>query len=160
MHRDSKLMFRSNKRSALQHGSCLIQIIDGRNFSFKAGDRTVWNSTSKADATHWTRFAAYQDLLAADELAASMNAAPSAKIAGTLQAAPALFMRWKEIYFVSTQPGSGLTIDGFYYICLDKQSGALDGWYYDPNCGNEQRLVLSSDVGGIAGISAPVFDLL
>ncbi|RMY83458.1 hypothetical protein D0862_11699 [Hortaea werneckii] len=41
------------------------------------------------------------------------------------------------------QQGHGLTISGFYYIVLDRQTGGVEGLYYDPASTPFQRLKLS-----------------
>lgn len=41
---------------------------------------------------------------------------------------PAIFMRWKEqFFFGKDDEGRNLTIAGFYYICLDRNNGQIDG---------------------------------
>ncbi|KAI7198372.1 hypothetical protein KC365_g19212 [Hortaea werneckii] len=40
------------------------------------------------------------------------------------------------------QQGHGLTISGFYYIVLDRQTGCVEGLYYDPASTPFQRLKL------------------
>ena len=41
--------------------------------------------------------------------------------------------RWKEKYFVNVGTDCGLTIAGFYYVCLSRSDGSVHGVYYDPN---------------------------
>jgi len=53
-------------------------------------------------------------------------------------------MRWKEIFFVSPGEDCGLTIAGFYYVCMDRQAGAILGYYYDPHSQPYQRLQLNA----------------
>ena len=45
--------------------------------------------------------------------------------------------------------GCGLTISGFYYVALDRRSGALEGLYYDPQSSPYQCLKLESVRGGL-----------
>lgn len=45
--------------------------------------------------------------------------------------------------------GCGLTISGFYYVCLKRSSGKLEGLYYDPQSSPYQCLKLDSGKGGI-----------
>lgn len=47
--------------------------------------------------------------------------------------------------------GCGLTISGFYYICLRRSDGRLEGLYYDPQSSPYQCLELESRVGGTVG---------
>ncbi|CAI6333044.1 unnamed protein product [Periconia digitata] len=44
--------------------------------------------------------------------------------------------------------GCGLTISGFYYVCLRRSDGRLDGLYYDPQSSPYQCLKLESVRGG------------
>ncbi len=38
----------------------------------------------------------------------------------------------------------GLTIAGFYYVCMDRHTGAIVGYYFDPNNQPWQRLELNA----------------
>ncbi|KAI6806200.1 hypothetical protein KC365_g19045 [Hortaea werneckii] len=56
------------------------------------------------------------------------------------------------------QQGHGLTISGFYYIVLDRQTGGVEGLYYDPASTPFQRLKLkgcSSSPSRSRGPSSP-----
>ncbi|OZJ03440.1 hypothetical protein BZG36_03190 [Bifiguratus adelaidae] len=60
-----------------------------------------------------------------------------------------ILMRWKEKCFVNVSAQeSGLTIAGFYYVCLRLRDGALEGYYYDPQSTPYQRLQLKPQVDG------------
>ncbi|KAF3917207.1 hypothetical protein ABW20_dc0106891 [Dactylellina cionopaga] len=55
-----------------------------------------------------------------------------------------VLMRWKEKCFV--EPGSqdsGLTITGFYFVSLERSTGHIEGYYYDPHSTPFQRLELT-----------------
>jgi hypothetical protein len=57
-----------------------------------------------------------------------------------------IFMRWKEKVFVNVQENNcGLTIAGFYYICLNCDKGTIDGFYFDRNSTPYQRLRLKPE---------------
>ncbi|KAJ4304788.1 hypothetical protein N0V90_000316 [Kalmusia sp. IMI 367209] len=45
--------------------------------------------------------------------------------------------------------GCGLTISGFYYVCLRRSDGCLEGLYYDPQSSPYQCLKLESVKGGV-----------
>jgi hypothetical protein len=48
-----------------------------------------------------------------------------------------------------------LTISGFYYISLDRLTGAVEGWYYDSKSHPYQSLTLSpAGVAEAGGFSA------
>ncbi|KAJ2779002.1 hypothetical protein GGI15_004008 [Coemansia interrupta] len=60
-----------------------------------------------------------------------------------------IFMRWKENAFVNVQPNeTGLTIEGFYYICMNRVTGAIEGAYFDPSTQPNQRLALTVENNG------------
>ncbi|KAK7531696.1 vacuolar import and degradation protein-domain-containing protein [Phyllosticta citribraziliensis] len=46
------------------------------------------------------------------------------------------------------EDGCGLTISGFYYVCLRRSDGAVEGLYYDPQSSPYQHLKLSPVGGG------------
>ena len=49
-----------------------------------------------------------------------------------------------------------LTIAGFYYICFDRVTGAVDGYYFDPRSNPFQRLQLrrSAPSSGVMSLGA------
>jgi hypothetical protein len=47
--------------------------------------------------------------------------------------------------------GCGLTISGFYYVCLNRLDGSVKGLYFDPQSSPYQCLELESRVGGMRG---------
>jgi hypothetical protein len=49
----------------------------------------------------------------------------------------------------SDDSGCGLTISGFYYVCLRRSDGRLEGLYYDPQSSPYQCLKLESVRGGV-----------
>jgi len=53
-------------------------------------------------------------------------------------------MRWKERAFLSrpTRVTRELTIAGFYYVCLDRRTGLIEGLYADPKSMPYQQLLL------------------
>lgn len=80
-------------------------------------------------------------------------------------AAGYVLMRWKETCFIresgckregaSEGRVSGtrgrshrITIDGFYYVSLCRETGNIEGLYYDPASGSRQRLSLQGGRGG------------
>lgn len=57
-----------------------------------------------------------------------------------------ILMRWKEKCFVDKAEeegeGCGLTISGFYYVCVRRGDGRVEGLYCDPQSSPYQHLVL------------------
>ena len=107
------------------------QIVDNHNFSFST---LLWDASPASDERHWSRFRAFQPLHDA------YKADGCAKV--DLAAYPYIFMRWKERCFVNAGNECGLTIAGFYYVCLSRKSGKIVGFYFDPSSSPFQRLVL------------------
>lgn len=60
---------------------------------------------------------------------------------------PFVFMRWKELFFVDYSEDCSLTIAGFYYICLCRESGRIRGYYFEPKSRHPQELELQNDGG-------------
>lgn len=110
------------------------QIIDNRNHFFATND---WKAKFEDDLEHWSEFRAFEHIKKdvtsgrADDL--------------DLSTSRHIFMRWKEIFFVSPGEDCGLTIAGFYYVVMDRQTGAIAGYYFDPNNQPWQRLELNAE---------------
>ncbi|KAJ2781047.1 hypothetical protein H4R18_003094 [Coemansia javaensis] len=65
-----------------------------------------------------------------------------------------ILMRWKETSFVNVKASeTGLTIEGFYYVCMNRRTGSLEGVYFDPSTQPYQRLALSVESGRRGGMS-------
>ena len=57
-----------------------------------------------------------------------------------------IFMRWKESFFVNvSNERSTLTIAGFYYCCLSRETGKIEGYYFDPHSTPNQKLELEPE---------------
>lgn len=69
-----------------------------------------------------------------------------------------IFMRWKERFFVNVGEDCGLTITGFYYVCLDRKDGSIDGYYFDPSSSPFQKLELSAVSRSGQGHSFPAYE--
>ena len=90
----------------------------------------------KDDIEHWEQFASFAPLRARVEADRGDDV--------DMSQCRYVFMRWKEVFFVSPGEDCGLTIAGFYYVCLDRHTGAVVGYYYDPSNHPWQRLELSA----------------
>ncbi|CAG8435666.1 2734_t:CDS:10 [Scutellospora calospora] len=94
-----------------------------------------WNSTPDIDLQHWKKFDAFRQ----------MDVRRGTPTKEWFQEAwqKYIFMRWKEHYFVNvTAQESGLTIAGFYYICIRRSDGTIEGYYFDPVSTPYQKLTL------------------
>jgi hypothetical protein len=60
-------------------------------------------------------------------------------------------MRWKERCFVGTDSDCGLSIAGFYYVCISRRGGSVQGHYYDIKSNPNQELSLQPVMQGECG---------
>lgn len=133
-----------------QHITCRVVtsfegcIVDGRRIRFTTN---AWGADARIDALHWSGLPGYA-------------AAAAAIMDGNAPDGDFVFMRWKETRFISADPASGgacdaeqrqhlgvdmpagVTITGFYYVCLHAVTGTIHALYYDPRCRPFQRLVM------------------
>ena len=69
--------------------------------------------------------------------------------APSLAASDTIFLRWKEQFFVSGGE-CRLTIAGFYYVAMNRATGDIQAFYYDPTSTPDQHLRLRACGGGAA----------
>lgn len=113
------------------------QIVDNRNHFFRTAR---WRAEFPNDMDHWGKFRAFDA-----DLAGAVKADRGDDI--DLSQRRHVFMRWKEIFFVSPGEDCGLTIAGFYYCCMDRLTGSIAGYYFDPNNQPWQKLLLRAQPG-------------
>eukprot|EP00798_Chlamydomonas_sp_ICE-L_P015675 gene15672-21779_t len=104
------------------------EIVDNINHTFFTHKFGALHDT---DLLHWRKFSGFNDL------AVQRDGRSTA-----LESCGSIYMRWKETFFVDPSESCMLTIQGFYYIMMDRQSGVINGFYYDPNSTPFQRLSL------------------
>jgi hypothetical protein len=121
------------------------QLVDGRAFGFRTG---AWGADAATDLRHWAQFPAFAPL--------RQRVARGAAAEVDCGALGHVFMRWKETAFLNCGPDCGLTIAGFYYVCLSRADGAVSGYYFDPASAPFQQLALRPSVPGCAGAAAMV----
>ncbi|PXF40241.1 Glucose-induced degradation protein 4-like [Gracilariopsis chorda] len=109
------------------------QIIDNRNHFFWTAK---WDADVHNDVDHWRKFTAFTPIHQRVKRDRGDDI--------DLSQMRYVFMRWKEIFFVSPDEECNLTIAGFYYVCMDRLTGAILGFYYDPNSQPYQRLQLNA----------------
>ncbi|KAJ2851555.1 hypothetical protein IWW36_001039 [Coemansia brasiliensis] len=116
------------------------EIVDFVNFTPLTAK---WRAKCSDDSRHWSLFPAVRNCSETflHKLPESMHGKVMPRILEEY-----LFMRWKEVSFVNAEPSeTGLTIEGFYYVCMNRKTGAIDGVYFDPSTQPYQRLTLNVD---------------
>ncbi|KAK4525425.1 hypothetical protein GAYE_SCF12G3333 [Galdieria yellowstonensis] len=108
------------------------QIVDNIHYGFRTG---CWEATEEDDLRHWSQFSAFRALERVFEIDRARQVA--------LHPLEYVFMRWKERYFVNVPHNCGLTIAGFYYVCMNRITGETQGYYFDPDSLPFQKLQLS-----------------
>ncbi|KAG0045140.1 vacuolar import and degradation protein-domain-containing protein [Linnemannia elongata] len=94
-----------------------------------------WDATEGTDQEHWALFQQFQGSLY------NMEAHQD-----DLKDGDVVFMRWKEHFLVPDHRVEGITgasFAGFYYICYNKRSGHINGYYYHQSSEKFQQLSLS-----------------
>lgn len=126
------------------------EIIDNINASFYT-PHTDWSAVADTDLAHWGRFTAFRDLRS-DVVKLGGRSAKLAKC-------DTVFMRWKEQYFLAGGE-CRLTIAGFYYVALDRVTGDINAFYFDPASSPDQRLKLAACTAGDQGHAFAAFETL
>ncbi|GAX79125.1 hypothetical protein CEUSTIGMA_g6565.t1 [Chlamydomonas eustigma] len=124
------------------------EVVDNMHHTFFT---QKWGATRDIDLKHWRKF---------QEGFSEMNS-EVVRCAGRstqLSTSPFVFMRWKEILFASHE-SFGLTIAGFYYVCLDRRSGSISGYYFDPNSAPFQYISLEPVTSPNGGMSFGAYAL-
>eukprot|EP01025_Chloroclados_australasicus_P054506 TRINITY_DN6464_c0_g1_i1.p1 TRINITY_DN6464_c0_g1~~TRINITY_DN6464_c0_g1_i1.p1 ORF type:complete len:504 (+),score=31.88 TRINITY_DN6464_c0_g1_i1:182-1693(+) len=113
------------------------EIIDNINHTFTTGK---WGAKPTDDAHYWALFPSHS--LIAENVRQGRCT--------DLCSHSHIYMRWKEQFFVHDCPNSRLTISGFYYVALNRQTGEIQGWYFDRNFGRSyQELKLHTQNGDV-----------
>jgi len=125
------------------------EVIDNRHASFYT-PHTDWSAIADTDLAHWGRFPAFRDLR--NDVVKLGGRSPKLADSDTV------FMRWKEQYFLAGGE-CRLTIAGFYYVALDRATGDINAFYFDPASSPDQRLKLAACPGGDHGHAFPALTL-
>mmetsp|Transcript_14571 Transcript_14571/g.37185 ORF Transcript_14571/g.37185 Transcript_14571/m.37185 type:complete len:159 (-) Transcript_14571:1241-1717(-) len=125
------------------------KIIDNRNNFFFTKQ---WGANDCIDLGHWSLFSQFQPLRSDVKATGGKGL--------NLDELDCIFMRWKEVQFIDKRPlHAGLTIAGFYYMCLDRTSGQLEGFYFDPVSVPFQRMLLQASMEDCFGFQSGAYDL-
>ncbi|KAF8953872.1 hypothetical protein BGZ52_011798 [Haplosporangium bisporale] len=110
--------------------------IVGPDYSFVT---RKWEADAKTDKEHWTLFKPFEhmaDTFAQEKFKYDYRDPDNSVI----------FMRWKEHFLVPdhrVEGISGASFAGFYYICYNKLTGEIDGYYYHRTSEKFQKLTLT-----------------
>jgi len=97
-----------------------------------------WKATPDVDLQHWRKFEAFRGVDIRSISRGGLSRSWFKQVCEKY-----IFMRWKERCFVNvTAQDSGLTIAGFYYICIRRIDGVIEGYYFDPVSTPYQKLTL------------------
>ncbi|KXZ52696.1 hypothetical protein GPECTOR_9g742 [Gonium pectorale] len=111
------------------------EIVDNANFTFWTGSKWGAAPSRETDVRYWSRCPGFTSGLRS-ALLAHDGRAPQ------LGGCRHVFMRWKECFFVDVPQDCPLTITGFYYLSLDRATGAIGGFYFDSRSAPLQELQL------------------
>lgn len=125
------------------------EIIDNVNNTFFTNK---WNTSKDTDIQHWSKFDGFTEM----KPHIFRHSGRSWHIAQSQY----VYMRWKERFFVNVKEDCGLTIQGFYYVCLSRTDGQMMGYYYDPNSTPFQELNLRPVLQGQQGFSSSSYAFL
>ena len=104
----------------------LVTFFDGEIISKRYPFLTrKWDADEEVDKKHWEKFAAF------NAYSKSFNSDDFNY--DRLQDSDFVFMRWKELFLVpdhTIKDISGASFAGFYYICFQKSTSTIEGYYY------------------------------
>ncbi|KAI9833061.1 MAG: hypothetical protein M1819_003894 [Sarea resinae] len=123
----------------------IVTFLEGEIIDFNAYtlETKSFKSDPKIDGTYWRQLEPFKNLTD-DEMVRNLV---SKKWLTDELARKWILMRWKEKCFItpSTSNRSGLTISGFYYVSLRRDTGAIEGLYFDPSSSPYQHLTLTPE---------------
>lgn len=125
------------------------EIVDNVNYRFRT---RKWNAKEMTDTAHWHKFECFHQF----EDRVRDNGGDDIDLSDFRY----VFMRWKEIHFVNVNDDCGLTIAGFYYMCLDRKTGEVTGYYYDPGTVPFQKLMLKPYSGLSGGRTSATYSFV
>lgn len=93
---------------------------------------------TKVDRKHWNKFSSFQSY--------SKSFNDDRFDYDYLKNSDHVFMRWKELFLVpdhTIRDISGASFAGFYYICFQKSTSTIEGYYYHRSSEWYQSLMLN-----------------
>ncbi|KAL3478728.1 vacuolar import and degradation protein-domain-containing protein [Aspergillus californicus] len=131
-------------KTSPSHDAHIVTFLEGEIIDFNT--HTLETKNFKADAeidsTYWRELEPFKNLTD-EEMTRNLV---SRKWITEELCKGWILMRWKERCFITpTDARQGLTISGFYYISLHRESGQIEGLYYDPGSSPYQQLSLKPE---------------
>ncbi|KAL2822527.1 vacuolar import and degradation protein-domain-containing protein [Aspergillus granulosus] len=131
-------------KTSPSHDAHIVTFLEGEIIDFNT--HTLETKNFKADAeidsTYWRELQPFKNLTD-EEMTRNLV---SRKWITEELCKGWILMRWKERCFITpTDARQGLTISGFYYISLHRESGHIEGLYYDPGSSPYQQLSLKPE---------------
>ncbi|KZF22202.1 hypothetical protein L228DRAFT_148248 [Xylona heveae TC161] len=128
-------------KSSATGESSIVTFLEGElvDFNKYTLETKSFKSDAKVDGTYWSKLEPFKDL-SDDDIVRNLV---SRRWLKEELAKNWILMRWKEKCFITpSDHRSGLTISGFYYISMRRDTGHVEGLYYDPSSSPYQHLVL------------------
>ncbi|KAM5473662.1 hypothetical protein MauCBS54593_002460 [Microsporum audouinii] len=128
-------------KSANNQGAHIITFLEGEIIDFNTHtlETKNFNAGPEVDSCYWRELEPFKNLTY-DEIVKNLV---SKKWVTEKLSKGWILMRWKERCFVSpSHSRQGLTISGFYYISVHRETGHIEGMYYDPGSSPYQQLSL------------------
>lgn len=91
-------------------------------------DETRWKTDPESDMEFWRRFPCFTTL--ETDLSAKKSLAEDDTTASKLARCRYQFLRLKELFIVESPASPGFSIGGLYYLCYDRISRVMAGYYF------------------------------
>jgi hypothetical protein len=131
-------------KTSPSHDAHIVTFLEGEIIDFNTHTLETKNfkADAETDSTYWRELQPFKNLTD-DEMTRNLV---SRKWITEELSKRWILMRWKERCFITpTDARQGLTISGFYYISLRRDTGHIEGLYYDPGSSPYQQLSLKPE---------------
>jgi len=131
------------------------QII-GNNLKHRFQTR-AWDAEITTDLNYWTKFKEFPSDWKESFYKEDFD--------GDIDSLPVIFMRWKELFFINENQrvsevfGQTPSFHGFYYVCMNKFTGEIKGFYFSREC-ETQELALNHVSERDYSVCPPVFSFM
>jgi len=131
------------------------QII-GNNLKHRFQTR-AWDAEITTDLNYWTKFKEFPSDWKENFYDEDFD--------GDVDSLPVIFMRWKELFFINENQrvsevfGQAPSFHGFYYVCMNKFTGEIKGFYFSREC-ETQELTLNHASERDYSVCPPVFSFM